>query len=128
LRSDGRDRRGRSLFTLNVPEAIAIVAGIAFFLIVIASRAASLSVGARDLFMVWLDLRLSQSLRRSIHHRELTSVGNAICSVTTSLLIGTDLGIAHGHVASVLASHDSGSLSLGFSASHPRFNPGKTMN
>jgi hypothetical protein len=44
LRSDGRDRRGRSLFTLNVPEAIAIVAGIAFFLIVIASRAASLSV------------------------------------------------------------------------------------
>jgi hypothetical protein len=90
---------------LRVPLATAIGAGMASFLIVVASRVSYLSVVPATFYgfastFAYLSLAPGASTIGA-----LTTPGwkNAILSVPISLLIGTGLGMAHGKLAKILA-------------------------
>jgi hypothetical protein len=116
------------LLPLNTPIATAVVAGIASFLIVQASRAALFSVVPATFYgfaSTFAYLSLSTG-RLAIEAMTSTSWANALLSVSVSLLIGTGLGIAHSRLACVLAGNRGGSARLGGSNSTPASAPGET--
>jgi hypothetical protein len=105
------------LLPLNTPTATAIVAGSASYLIVMAARAASLSVVPATFYGFASTFAYLSLSTGAFTVETLTSFGwsNAIFSVPVSLLIGTGLGIVHGRLANALAAYDTGSASLGLS-------------
>jgi hypothetical protein len=107
------------LLPLNTTASIAIVAGIASFLIVMASRWTLLSVVPTAFYGFASTFAYLSLSAGAFTLGTLTSFGwsNAIFSVSVSLLIGTGLGIAHSRLATALAAHESGSARLGLSGS-----------
>jgi hypothetical protein len=103
----------------NPAVSTAIIAGIASYLIVAASRTALLSVVPATFYgfaSTFAYLSLSGGASKL---GTLTSfgLGNAIISMPLSLLIGTGLGIIHARLANALAADDTSSANLGLSAS-----------
>lgn len=107
------------LLPLNITASTAIVAGIASFLIVMASRSALLSVVPATFYGFGSTFAYLSFSAGADSLGTLTSFGwsNAIFSMPVSLLIGTGLGIVHRRLATALAAHDSGSAILGLSGS-----------
>jgi hypothetical protein len=107
------------LLPLNTTASTAIVAGIASFLIVMASRAPLLSVVPATFYGFASTFAYLSLSAGAFTFGTLTSFGwsNAIFSVPVSLLIGTGIGIVHGRLATALAAHESGSARLGLSGS-----------
>jgi hypothetical protein len=105
------------LLPLNAPAATAIVAGIASFLIVMASRVTSLSVVPATFYGFASTFAYLSLSAGAFTLETLTSLSwrNAIFSVPVSLLIGTGLGMLHGRLANALAAHDTGAANLGLS-------------
>jgi len=90
---------------LSVPLATAISAGVASFLIVVASRVPLLSVVPAT-FYGFASTFAYLSLKPGVFtFNVLISLGwrNPIAAVTVSLLIGTALGIAHGWLGKFIA-------------------------
>jgi hypothetical protein len=94
----------------GVPAATAISAGIASFIIVIASRVPSLAVVPATFYgfastFAYLSIAPGASTIGA-----MTTLGwkNAVVTVPISLLIGTGLGIAHGLLAKILATSATG--------------------
>jgi hypothetical protein len=96
---------------LNTTASTAMAAGFASFLIVIASRWMMLSIVPATFYgfaSTFACLSLSSG---DFTLPALTSFGlrNVLFGVPASLLIGTGLGITHGWLTNVLATHETGS-------------------
>jgi hypothetical protein len=100
-----------AVLPLNATASTAMTAGIASFLIVIASRSMMLSIVPATFYgfaSTFACLSLSSG---AFTLPALTSFGlrNVLFGVPASLLIGTGLGITHGWLANVPAGHETGS-------------------
>jgi hypothetical protein len=99
-----------NVLLLNATASTAIAAGVASFLIVLASRIAPLSIVPATFYgfaSAFAYLSLSPA---AFSLADLTSLGwgNAIFCILASLLIGTGLGILHGFLANIIAARDIG--------------------
>jgi Protein of unknown function (DUF1097) len=99
-----------NVLPLNTTAATAIAAGVASFLIVLASRTPLLSIVPATFYgfaSTFAYLSLSPA---AFSLSDLTSFawGNAMLCVLASLLIGTGLGVLHGFLATVLAARNVG--------------------
>jgi Protein of unknown function (DUF1097) len=92
------------MLPLNAPLATAIAAGIASFLIVMASAGRILSVVPAAFYGFASTFAYLSLVPKAFTIGAMTNLGweNAIVAVPTSLLIGTGLGIGHGWLARVL--------------------------
>jgi Protein of unknown function (DUF1097) len=99
-----------NVLPLNTTASTAIAAGVASFLIVLASRFAPLSIVPATFYgfaSTFAYLSLSP-VAFSLAYLTSFGWGNAMLCVLASLLIGTGLGILHGFLANVTAARDIG--------------------
>jgi hypothetical protein len=95
---------------LNAPLATAVTAGVASFLIVLASAAAILRTVPATFYGFASTFAYLSLVPKAFTINAMTafSLENAIVAVPVSLLIGTGLGIAHGWLARMLVVGESG--------------------
>jgi hypothetical protein len=109
------------LLPLNMSLATALIAGIASFLIVMASRIRSLSVVPATFYgfaAAFACLSLSPGAFTLAALTEFDAK-NVLLTVPASLAIGTGLGVIHGWLAKVLAADDGRSVRLDRSHQSP---------
>jgi hypothetical protein len=107
------------LVPVDMTLSLAVAAGIASFLIVIASRVPLLSVVPATFYGFASTFAYLGHSAAAFTVKALTSLSlqNAVFTLSASLLIGTALGIAHGRLAAALAGDD-GKSKLGLSNGH----------
>jgi hypothetical protein len=107
------------LSPVNATASLAVLAGVASFLIVLASRLSLLSVVPATFYGFASTFAYLGHSAAAFTVESLTSLSlqNAVFSVSASLLIGTALGIVHAWLAGLLAG-DVGKAKLGLSNGH----------